>query len=87
MPVYDYRCPECETRFEVSRSMSSTSVEHCPACGAVAKRVFTPVGVTFKGSGFHNTDYKKRPSDTPAASSCPAKSEGSSACSTCPAAD
>lgn len=89
MPDYDYRCPTCENRFEVSRPMSSTAEECCPSCGAVAKRVFTPVGVAFKGSGFHNTDYRSRASDDsgPSESTCPAKKDDASACASCPAAD
>ncbi len=85
MPTYDYRCTACENLFEVTRSMGQASDEHCPDCEAPAKRVFTPVGVAFKGSGFHNTDYKPRPEDKPAAPSCP--SSGGSGCSGCPAAD
>lgn len=87
MPVYDFRCVECDERFEVTRSMGTTANECCPSCGSPAKRVFTPVGVAFKGSGFHNTDYKSRPKEeTGAASPCAAKKESSSACSSCPAA-
>lgn len=88
MPAYDFRCTACDERFEVTRPMSKTGPEPCPECGAEAKRVFTPVGVAFKGSGFHNTDYKTRPSEpkTDAAPSCPAKKEGSGGCASCPAA-
>jgi putative FmdB family regulatory protein len=85
MPVYDYRCIDCGERFEVTRPMASTSKEECPSCAAPAKRVFTPVGVAFKGSGFHNTDYKTRPKED--TGSCPAKKDGTSACSSCPAAE
>lgn len=84
MPVYDYRCTSCDERFEVTRPMSSTAEECCPSCGEAAKRVFTPVGVAFKGSGFHNTDYRPQPKED--GGSCAAKKEGSSACSSCPAA-
>jgi putative FmdB family regulatory protein len=89
MPAYDFRCTVCEERFEVVRAMGSTADECCPSCGGAAKRVFTPVGVSFKGSGFHNTDYRSRPTADSAASeaACPAKKEGSAACSTCPAAE
>jgi putative FmdB family regulatory protein len=88
MPVYDYRCIECDGRFEVTRPMGAPTATCCPSCGSAAKRVFTPVGVAFKGSGFHNTDYKKRPGDDtkPSAPACSSASEGSSACATCPAA-
>ncbi len=63
MPEYDFRCTECDEMFEVSRPMGSTAKECCPSCGAAAKRVFTPVGVAFKGSGFHNTDYRPKAGD------------------------
>lgn len=89
MPAYDYRCTQCDERFEVNRQMGSTAEECCPSCGGSAKRVFTPVGVAFKGSGFHNTDYRSKAAektDAPAPA-CPAKKEGSSACSGCPAAE
>jgi putative FmdB family regulatory protein len=92
MPTYDYRCPSCDNNFEVNRPMSAKGDECCPACGEVSTRVFTPVGVAFKGSGFHNTDYRPRPKEDAGAASpapatpCAAKSEGSSACASCPAA-
>ncbi|MHB8966418.1 MAG: FmdB family zinc ribbon protein, partial [Coriobacteriia bacterium] len=60
MPAYDYRCRECEAIFEVTRSIKDTAPQVCPACGSEAKRLFTPVGIHFKGTGFHNTDYRKK---------------------------
>lgn len=69
MAAYDYRCTSCGEVFEVTRPMGSTAEETCPACGADAKRVFGSVGVAFKGSGFHNTDYRPRPAES---ASCPA---------------
>jgi predicted nucleic acid-binding Zn ribbon protein len=57
--------------------MGSTAEESCTDCGADAKRVFTPVGVAFKGSGFHNTDYRTQPSEptaAPATTASPAPS-------------
>jgi putative FmdB family regulatory protein len=85
MPSYDYRCTTCSERFEITRAMSSSAEECCPTCGGPAKRLFTPVGVAFKGTGFHNTDYKQRPKeDSPP--SYPAKND-SGGCAGCPAAD
>ena len=84
MPKYDFRCTECADVFEVTRSMGQATDECCPTCGATATKVFSPVGVAFKGTGFHNTDYKPRPKDESAAP-CPAPGE-SSACASCPAA-
>jgi putative FmdB family regulatory protein len=89
MPAYDFRCTECAETFEIVRPMSAKDDVSCPKCGAAANKVFSPVGVAFKGTGFHNTDYRPRPKEDGASTSepaCPAKSEGSSACSSCPAA-
>ncbi len=68
MPAYDFRCTECSAVFEVTRPMSAVGDETCPACGACATKVFAPVGVAFKGTGFHNTDYKTRPKEESCAS-------------------
>ena len=92
MPAYDFRCQDCQVVFEVTRSIGDTDPVACPACGGDTKRVFSPVGVVFKGSGFHNTDYRKKPADTSpqksdgAAESCPAAKSDSSACASCPSA-
>ena len=57
MPIYEYRCTNGHT-FEVIQSMSDDPVETCEVCGAPVERVFHPVAVHFKGSGFYSTDYK-----------------------------
>jgi putative FmdB family regulatory protein len=56
MPIYEYRC-ENGHLFEVIQSMSDDPVEACEECGAPVERVFNPVAVHFKGSGFYSTDY------------------------------
>ncbi len=56
MPIYEYRC-ENGHEFEVVQSMSDDPVKVCPECGAPVERVFHPVAVHFKGSGFYTTDY------------------------------
>jgi putative FmdB family regulatory protein len=56
MPIYEYRCANGHT-FEVIQSMSDDPVETCEVCGAPVERVFHPVAVHFKGSGFYSTDY------------------------------
>jgi putative FmdB family regulatory protein len=56
MPIYEYRCLNGHT-FEVIQSMSDDPVETCEVCGAPVERVFHPVAVRFKGSGFYSTDY------------------------------
>ena len=59
MPTYEYRCTNGHT-FEVVQSMSDDPVEECEVCGAPVERVFHPVAVHFKGSGFYSTDYKSK---------------------------
>jgi putative FmdB family regulatory protein len=56
MPIYEYRCANGHT-FEVIQSMSDEPVATCEVCGAPVERVFHPVAVHFKGSGFYSTDY------------------------------
>lgn len=86
MPRYDYRCPSCDLLFEVQRSFADTADVLCPTCSTTAKKVFAPAAVVFKGSGFHNTDYRPQPSESSAdaAPSCPASSPGGT-CADCPA--
>jgi putative FmdB family regulatory protein len=59
MPTYEYRCTNGHT-FEVVQRMSDDPVETCEECGAPVERVFHPVAVHFKGSGFYTTDYKTK---------------------------
>jgi putative FmdB family regulatory protein len=59
MPIYEYRCEKGHT-FEVLQRMSDDPVAKCEVCGAPVHRVFHPVAVHFKGSGFYNTDYGKQ---------------------------
>jgi putative FmdB family regulatory protein len=59
MPIYEYRCPNGH-QFEVSQSMSDDPVTVCQECGAPVERVFRPVAIHFKGSGFYTTDYARK---------------------------
>lgn len=59
MPVYEYRCPNGH-EFEVIQRMSDDPVEACEQCEAPVERVFHPVAVHFKGSGFYTTDYARK---------------------------
>ena len=65
MPIYEYRCLNGHT-FEVIQSMSDDPVETCEVCGAPVERVFHPVAVHFKGSGFYTTDYARKGKSKPA---------------------
>src|SRR4051812_36534409 len=59
MPIYEYRCENGHT-FEAMQRMSDDALTTCTECGAPVQRVFHPVAIHFKGSGFYNTDYGKR---------------------------
>ena len=59
MPIYEYRCDNGHT-FEVMQRMTEEPVATCTQCEAPVQRVFHPVAVHFKGSGFYNTDYGTR---------------------------
>jgi putative FmdB family regulatory protein len=67
MPIYVYRCPNGH-EFEVFQNMSEDPVTECRECGAPVERVFQPVAVHFKGSGFYTTDYAKSGSKAKASS-------------------
>ncbi len=58
MPRYEYKCKRCGENFEVVHGINDT-IESCESCGGDVRRVFHPVGIVFKGSGFYATDAKK----------------------------
>ena len=59
MPIYEYRCEQGHT-FEVVQRMTDDTLTSCSTCSAPVQRVFHPVAVHFKGSGFYTTDYGKK---------------------------
>jgi putative FmdB family regulatory protein len=58
VPTYSYRCTECGTAFDIQQAFTDDSLTVCPTCGGVLRKVFSPVGVTFSGSGFYRTDSR-----------------------------
>lgn len=61
MPTYDYECGKCNKRFEVFQKMTDKPVTPCPSCGSKAHRLISAgSGIIFKGTGFYETDYKKK---------------------------
>lgn len=56
MPIYEYKCTNGHL-FETVQSMSEDPLTACQVCGAPVERVFHPIAVHFKGSGFYTTDY------------------------------
>jgi len=61
MPTYDYECTSCSHAFEVFHAMSARPVAKCPKCGRPVRRLIgRGAAVIFKGSGFYETDYKRK---------------------------
>jgi putative FmdB family regulatory protein len=92
MPVYAYRCDHCGVRFERQQKFSDAPLTRCPECSKNSlHKVYAPVGIVFKGSGFYATDHRS-PSGQPkgkqaekaesgessSPASAPAKAEGES---------
>ena len=82
MPTYDYECLACPHAFEKFQSMTAKVLRKCPECGGRVRRLIgAGAGVIFKGSGFYETDYKRKKSSEPSkpaespCASCPAKAE------------
>jgi putative FmdB family regulatory protein len=77
MPIYEYRCDRGHT-FEVMQRMTDDPLTSCATCEAPVQRVFHPVAVHFKGSGFYNTDYGKQKGGGSSSSSESSSSESGS---------
>jgi len=60
MPLYDYKCTKCGHIFEVQQKISDEQLKYCPICKGPIRRLISPAGIIFKGSGFHVTDYGKK---------------------------
>ena len=58
MPTYQYRCRDCGEDLEVVQSFTDDALTTCPACQGSLKKVFSAVGISFKGSGFYKTDSR-----------------------------
>lgn len=74
MPVYEYECADCKNRFEVRQRFVEEPVSVCPSCGGKVRRVYHPVGIVFKGSGFYVTDNRSSGEPTSATTTSEAKS-------------
>ena len=75
MPTYEYACKKCGEHLEVVQSFTDPPKKRCPKCRGQLRKVFSPVGISFKGSGFYKTDSR---STSKSGSGSEAKSESSS---------
>lgn len=83
MPLYAYTCTACGHSFDIHQSFADDALTVCPECDGLLRKVFSPVGVVFKGSGFYRTDNKAASKSKSTAS--PKSSESSSSTSAAPA--
>lgn len=73
MPTYSYRCRDCGVEFDTQQSFSDATLTECPECKGTLRKLFSPVGVTFQGSGFYRTDSRADAKKQSASASKPAK--------------
>ncbi|MCA0251304.1 MAG: FmdB family transcriptional regulator [Actinobacteria bacterium] len=81
MPTYQYRCTQCATELEAVQKFTDPPLAVCPECEGSLRKVFSAVGVVFKGSGFYATDSRSKGKSNaakPAASSTSSASDSSS---------
>ena len=83
MPTYAYTCTVCDHSFDVHQSFADAPLTVCPECSGKLRKVFSPVGVVFKGSGFYRTDARSStkstvPAGSASSTSSPAPSSSSS---------
>ena len=82
MPTYQYSCTECGERIEAVQKFTDEPLQICSACGGKLRKVFSPVGIVFKGSGFYRNDSRSGGKDKAlngSSSSSDAKKDGASA--------
>ena len=82
MPTYQYSCTECGERIEAVQKFTDEPLQVCSACGGKLRKVFSPVGIVFKGSGFYRNDSRSGSKDKAlngSGSSSDAKKDGAPA--------
>src|SRR5580658_5913094 len=79
VPTYQYACTDCADRVEVVQKFTDDPLTVCASCGGRLRKVFSPVGIVFKGSGFYRTDSRAaQKSSEPAAASANGSSDSKS---------
>ncbi len=63
MPIYEYECAGCKSRFERMQRLSDPAVEVCVTCGGAVRKIISAPGIMFKGSGWYITDYARKSPD------------------------
>ncbi|MGV9787091.1 FmdB family zinc ribbon protein [Streptomyces sp. NPDC003435] len=79
MPTYQYQCKDCGEGLEAVQKFTDDALTECPSCGGPLKKVFSAVGIVFKGSGFYRNDSRgASSSSSPAAKSSSGSSSSDS---------
>lgn len=78
MPTYQYACSECGNEFDIVQKFSDDALTECPKCAGNLRKVFSAVGIVFKGSGFYRTDSRSSSTSTVSSGSTSATSTASS---------
>ena len=73
MPTYAYACTECDHRFDAVQAFSDAALTDCPECSGRLRKLFSAVGIVFKGSGFYRTDSRTRSSEANSSKPKPSK--------------
>ena len=77
MPLYTYRCDNCGIQFDRRQHFSDKPLVRCPECGAPAlRKLYQPVGIVFKGSGFYATDHRSPSGQTKSTTSSSERGDG-----------
>ena len=79
MPIYEYKCQDCDKRFEKIQKVSDPPCKACPSCGGKLKKLVSTPAIQFKGNGFYITDYAKKAA--PAEGKSESKAKGKEAAS------
>lgn len=77
MPTYEYACKACGDHLEVVQSFNDDPLTDCPKCSGQLRKVFAPIGIAFKGSGFYKTDSRPAPKEKSSSSSSSSSSSES----------
>lgn len=75
MPTYSYRCKACDNAFDIVQTFTDATLTECPACGGALRKVFSPVGISFTGSGFYRNDSRPKPASESGSGSGASKSD------------
>ncbi|MDV7223322.1 FmdB family zinc ribbon protein [Streptomyces prunicolor] len=77
MPTYQYQCTECGEGLEAVQKFTDDALTECPNCGGRLKKVYSAVGIVFKGSGFYRNDSRGSSSSSSSATAKPSTSSDS----------